>query len=110
MGLANVDFNTSDAGGTLSGSYPLLNKNNILSILVISADGSSLQVNLQPTLQISFFSKCYLVLHMYADHIYLKLLGITTSLSCRMRHTGTSLRRISFQAVIESFSGRSNTT
>ena len=56
MGLAYVDSNASDAGEILSGSYPLLNKNNIIwSNFVISADGSRFQVNLQPTLQISFF-------------------------------------------------------
>ena len=65
-----MDSNTSDtfdAGEILSGSYPLLNKNNIVwPNLVISADGPRLQVNLRMTLQISFFfSKCYLVLHMY---------------------------------------------
>ena len=70
MGLANVDSNTSDTGEILSGSYPLLNKNNIIwSNFVILADGSRFQVNLRPTLQISFFSKCYQVLHMYADLI-----------------------------------------
>ena len=41
MGLAYVDSNTSDAGEILSGSYPQLNKNNIIwSNFVISADGS----------------------------------------------------------------------
>ena len=41
MGLAYVDSNTPEAGGMLSGSYPLLNKNNIIwSILVIPVDGS----------------------------------------------------------------------
>ena len=56
MGLSYVDSNTSDAGEILSGSYPLLNKNNIIwPDLVISADGSRLQVNLRPTLQISVF-------------------------------------------------------
>ena len=45
MGLAYVDSNTSNALGILSGSYPILNKNNIIwSIIVISADGSCLQV------------------------------------------------------------------
>ena len=56
MGLANVDSNTSDAGEILSGSYPLLSKNNIIwSNFVILADGSRFQVNLRPTLKISFF-------------------------------------------------------
>ena len=40
------------------------------------------------------FSKCYLVLHMYADLIYLKLLSNRTSLSCMTRRTGTSLQKI----------------
>ena len=92
MGLAYVDSNTSDAGEILSESYPLLNTNNFnWSNLVFSAVGSRLAA-----LQISFFSKCYLVLHMYicmhmyAVLIYLKLLGNRTSLSCLTRRTGTS--------------------
>ena len=97
MGLAYVDFNTSDAGEIFSGSYPLLNKNNIIwSNFVISADGS--RVNLRPTLQISYFSKCYLVLH--------KLLGNRTSLSCMIRRTGTSLQN----DLVSGLYCRSNTT
>ena len=33
------------------------------------------------------------MLHMYADHIYLKLLGNRTSVSCMIRRTGISLRK-----------------
>ena len=110
MGLAYLDSNTCDAGEILSGSYPLLNKNNIIwSNFVISADVSRFQVNLRPTLQLSFFSNCYLMLHMYADLIYLKLLGNRTFLSCMTRQV-LLFKRILFQAFILSFSDRSNTT
>ena len=41
------DVERNDARGILSGSYPLLNKNNIIwSILVISADNARLRVNI----------------------------------------------------------------
>ena len=40
------------------------------------------------------FSKCYLLLHMYADLIHLKLLGNRTSLSCMARRTGTFLQKV----------------
>ena len=38
MGLAYVDSNKSDAGGMLSGSYPQLNKNNIVLDNRLTAD------------------------------------------------------------------------